>query len=69
LIKVAENPEFTAHILYALASDPKGEALSGRTLIGAEVAKEFGITDRGVERPSYREMLGSPNNPNPAVVY
>ncbi|MBN8848080.1 MULTISPECIES: SDR family NAD(P)-dependent oxidoreductase [unclassified Sphingomonas] len=68
-IATAENPEFTAHILYALASDPRGAELSGRTLIGAEVAKELGVTDRGKERPSYREMLGSPPAPNPAAVY
>jgi len=68
-IEMAENPEFTGHILYALATDPKGAELSGHTLIGAEVAKDLGITDRGKERPSYREMLGSPNKPNPAAVY
>jgi NAD(P)-dependent dehydrogenase (short-subunit alcohol dehydrogenase family) len=65
----AENPEFTAHILHALATDPRGEALSGSTLIGAEIAKELGVTDRGNERPSYREMLGNPPVKNPAAVY
>ncbi|MCW6534755.1 SDR family NAD(P)-dependent oxidoreductase [Sphingomonas lycopersici] len=68
-IETAENPEFTGHIIYALATDPKGAALSGRTLIGAEVARDLGVTDRGKERPSYREMLGSPPEPNPAAVY
>ncbi|MGH6631409.1 MAG: SDR family NAD(P)-dependent oxidoreductase [Burkholderiales bacterium] len=68
-LATAENPEFTGHIVYALATQPLGETLSGRTLIGAEVARELGVTDRGVERPSYREMLGSPNEPNPAAVY
>ncbi len=68
-LETAENPEFTGHIVYALATDPKGAALSGRTLVGAEVARDLGITDRGKERPSYREMLGSPNEPNPAAVY
>ena len=65
----AENPEFTGHIVYELATQPLGKKLSGRTLIGAEVARELGISDRGAERPSYREMLGSPNQPNPAAVY
>lgn len=68
-IETAENPEFTGHIIHALASRPEGETLSGRTLIAAEIARDLGITDRGKERPSYREMLGSPNQPNPAAVY
>ena len=68
-IEAAENPEFTGHIVYALATDPKGAGLSGQTLIGAEIGKELGITDRGNEKQSYREMLGSPNKPNPAAVY
>lgn len=68
-IETAENPEFTGHIIHALASRTEGAALSGRTMIAAEVAKELGITDRGHERPSYRDMLGSPNQPNPAAVY
>lgn len=68
-IESAENPEFTAHILNALASDPRGADLSGSTLIGAEIARELGVTDRGKERPSYREMLGNPPAKNPAAVY
>ena len=68
-IETAENPEFTGHIIHALASRPEGAALSGRTMIAAEVAKDLGITDRGNERPSYRNMLGSPNQSNPAAVY
>ena len=68
-IESAENPEFTAHILNALASEPRGADLSGSTLIGAEIARELGVTDRGKERPSYREMLGNPPTKNPAAVY
>lgn len=68
-LESAENPEFTAHIIDALACDPRGAALSGSTLIGAEIAKELGVTDRGKERPSYREMLGNPPAKNPAAVY
>lgn len=66
---VAENPEFTAQILDAIARSPRLAELSGETLIGAEIAKELGVTDRGAERPSYREMLGSPRQKNPAAVY
>lgn len=68
-IETAENPEFTGHIIHALASRPEGAELSGHTLIGAEIARKLGITDRGHVRPSYREMLGSPPQPNPAAVY
>lgn len=68
-IEAAENPEFTAHILDAIEKAPNRDELSGRTLIGAEIAKELGVTDRGKEKPSYREMLGSPPEKNPAAVY
>ena len=68
-IEAAENPEFTAHIIDAIASAPNRDELSGQTLIGAEIAKELGVTDRGKEKPSYREMLGSPRPKNPAAVY
>jgi NAD(P)-dependent dehydrogenase (short-subunit alcohol dehydrogenase family) len=68
-IESAENPEFTAHILDAIAAAPNRAELSGQTLIGAEIANALGVTDRGKERPSYREMLGSPPVKNPAAVY
>ena len=68
-IETAENPEFTAHIVDAIDRAPNRDALSGQTLIGAEIARELGVTDRGAERPSYREMLGSPHAKNPAAVY
>ena len=68
-LETAENPEFTAHIIDAIDRAPDRDALSGQTLIGAEVAAELGVSDRGRERPSYREMLGSPRLKNPAAVY
>jgi NAD(P)-dependent dehydrogenase (short-subunit alcohol dehydrogenase family) len=68
-IESAENPEFTAHILDAIDRAPNRDELSGQTLIGAEIAQQLGVTDRGRERPSYREMLGSPSPKNPAAVY
>jgi NAD(P)-dependent dehydrogenase (short-subunit alcohol dehydrogenase family) len=68
-IESAENPEFTAHILDAIATAPNRDALSGQTLIGAEIAKELGVMDRGNDRPSYREMLGNPPVKNPVAVY
>lgn len=68
-IDAAENPEFTAHIIGAISKAPNRDELSGQTLIGAEIAKELGVTDRGKEKPSYRDMLGSPRPKNPAAVY
>lgn len=68
-IETAENPEFTAHILDAIDRSPRRDELSGGTFIAAEIARELGIQDRGRDRPSYREMLGSPAAKNPAAVY
>ncbi len=51
-----ETPEFTGHVIWALFNDPALQQRSGQTLIGAEVAQEFGITDaEGRQPPSYRE--------------
>lgn len=66
---MAENPEFTGHIIDAIDRATNRDELSGQTLIGAEVALELGVKDRGKDRPSHREMLGSPRPKNPAAVY
>ena len=56
LEKVTETPEFTGHILWALYNDPKLMDLSGQTVIGAEMALKYGITDKGGKQPqSYRD--------------
>jgi len=68
-METAENPQFTGHILHAIANDPHGDAQSGRVLIGAEIARHYGLTDQGRQPPSYRAMLGAPPEPNPAAVY
>ncbi len=70
-IGMAETPQFTGLILHAIATDPKAEEISGHTLIAAEIAKDrYKMTDaNGKQPPSHREMLGSPNDPNPARVY
>ena len=68
-MKQAETPQFNGRVIHALASDPELAKLSGRTLITAELAERYGITDEGGRRPpSYRQMLGSPREPNPARV-
>lgn len=68
--EVVETPQFTADILWAIANDADNLRLSGKTLIGAEIAREYGLTDRnGKHPPSYREALGEPRIPHPARVY
>jgi len=68
-MKQGETPEFTGRVIHALASDPDLMSQSGQTLIVAELAHRYGITEAdGRMPPSYREMLGSPHIPNPAKV-
>jgi NAD(P)-dependent dehydrogenase (short-subunit alcohol dehydrogenase family) len=65
----AETPEFTGHVIDALFADPDLSAVSGHTLISAELAARYGITDEGQRRPpSHREMLGSPREPSSVVI-
>jgi NAD(P)-dependent dehydrogenase (short-subunit alcohol dehydrogenase family) len=53
-----ETTEFTGHIIWALYNDPKLLERSGQTVIGAELASEYGIKDVGDKQPpSYREMF------------
>jgi NAD(P)-dependent dehydrogenase (short-subunit alcohol dehydrogenase family) len=65
----AETPEFTGRLLDALHRDPALAELSGQTLIGAELATRYGITDaEGRQPPSHRDFLGSPRTPSSVVV-
>jgi NAD(P)-dependent dehydrogenase (short-subunit alcohol dehydrogenase family) len=51
-----ETPEFTGHIIWALYNDPGLSEISGQTVIGAEMAIKYGITDEGGKQPpSYRD--------------
>ncbi|MEW9857088.1 SDR family NAD(P)-dependent oxidoreductase [Novosphingobium sp. M1R2S20] len=51
-----ETPEFTGHVIWGLYNDPELLALSGKTLIGAELARKYHITDEeGRQPPSYRD--------------
>jgi NAD(P)-dependent dehydrogenase (short-subunit alcohol dehydrogenase family) len=53
---MAETPEFTGHIIWALYNDPRLMELSGQTLIGAELAVKYGIKDEGGRQPpSFRD--------------
>jgi NAD(P)-dependent dehydrogenase (short-subunit alcohol dehydrogenase family) len=56
LLNTSESPEFTGHVIWALYNDPDVMALSGQTVIGAEMARKYGFTDEGGRQPpSYRE--------------
>jgi hypothetical protein len=59
LLKIAETPELTGHRVWALFNDANLMAKSGQTLIGAELAVEYGIKDEGGRQPpSYRDLHG-----------
>ncbi|WP_176594478.1 SDR family NAD(P)-dependent oxidoreductase [Sphingobium sp. EM0848] len=65
----AETPEFNGRILAAIHDDPNLADLNGQTLIAAEIAERYGITEAGGRRPpSYRAMLGDPRIAHPAIV-
>jgi NAD(P)-dependent dehydrogenase (short-subunit alcohol dehydrogenase family) len=65
----AETPEFTGHVIDALYRDPQLSDRSGQTVIAAELAEHYGITDEGGRKPpSHREMLGAPRVPSSVVV-
>ena len=67
--KHAETPEFTGHLINALYHDPDLAELSGHTVIGAEIAQRYGITDEdGRQPPSHRDMMGAPREPSSVIV-
>ncbi len=66
--EIGETPEFTGHLLAELLTDPRRMERSGQTLVGAELALEYGLDDEGRQPPSHRGMLGGPGVVNPAVV-
>ena len=65
----AETPQFTGRLIDALFRDPEVATLSGHTVIAAELASRYGITDDGGRRPpSHRDALGAPREPSAVVV-
>ena len=65
----AETPQFTGRLIDALYRDPDLATLNGHTVIAAELAARYGLTDEGGRRPpSHRETLGSPREPSTVVV-
>jgi len=58
ILDTAETPELTGHVIWALYNDPDLMELTGQTLIGAELAMKYGITDEGDRQPpSYRDLF------------
>ena len=53
-----ESPGLTGHVLWALLKDPELMRLSGQTVIGAEMARRYGILDKGRVPASVRETSG-----------
>jgi NAD(P)-dependent dehydrogenase (short-subunit alcohol dehydrogenase family) len=65
----AETPEFVGRVIDALYRDSALAELTGQTLIAAELAERYGITDEdGRQPPSHRTMLGAPRVPSTVVV-
>ena len=53
----------------ALYRDPELSKLCGHTVIAAEIAERYGITDEdGRQPPSHREMMGAPREPSSVIV-
>ena len=70
LAEMAETPDYTGHIIAAMADDPDIMSLSGQTVIGAEIAPDrYGLTDAGGKKPiSHRPFLGDPRVAHPAII-
>lgn len=66
---MAEHPEFNGRLIDALANDPERMSRSGQVFWGAELAREYGVTDVDGSAPnSHREWLGPPTTYSDAVV-
>ena len=53
-----ESPEFTGHVIWALLNDPALMSLNGKTVNGAEIARNYGLTDNGRAPPTAHELHG-----------
>src|SRR6476469_9057704 len=57
MLEIAETPELTGHLIWALFTDPDLMDKSGQTWIGAELARDYDIKDdNGRRPPSYRDL-------------
>lgn len=61
MLPMWETPEFSGHVLHALAEDPELADFSGKAVIGAELGERYGIRDSDGKQPmSYRQTMGEP---------
>jgi NAD(P)-dependent dehydrogenase (short-subunit alcohol dehydrogenase family) len=67
---ILEPPEFTGHVIWELANDPELASLTGKTLIGAELGRRYGVTrPDGSFPPSARDTHGvAPREQYPLVI-
>jgi NAD(P)-dependent dehydrogenase (short-subunit alcohol dehydrogenase family) len=67
---ICETPEFTGHVIWALANDPDRIGRTGQTLIGAELAIDYGVKDENDRQPpSFRDTHGvAPHVNYPLVI-
>ncbi len=69
LIDSTETPEFNGRIISALADDTNLMRLSGKILIGAELADQYSLTDvNGKKPPSHRSIFGDPTEFGEAII-
>jgi NAD(P)-dependent dehydrogenase (short-subunit alcohol dehydrogenase family) len=69
ILAMAETPEFNGKVIDAIYNDPNLAELNGQTVITAEMAEKYGITDVGGKQPmSWRPRLGDPRIPHPAII-
>jgi NAD(P)-dependent dehydrogenase (short-subunit alcohol dehydrogenase family) len=65
-----ETPKYTGHVIWGLFNDPELLAMSGQTVIGADMGKRYGIVDaNGRYPPSVRDTLGiEPRVQHPHII-
>lgn len=57
-----ESPRYEGRVIAAVWGDPEMIKLAGKTLIGAELGKRYGVSDiPGFNPKSLREYYGSPH--------
>lgn len=68
-LETAETPQFNGRVIHALWRDAERQQRSGKTLISAELALEYGVCELDGRQPmTWREQLGEPRLWHPARV-
>lgn len=64
-----ESPDFTGHVIWHLLNDPDLAQLSGKTLVGADIARKYGLKDGENVPPTSDELHGVvPLEYHPSIV-